>query len=303
MNLTNVDLNLLVALDALLAERHVTRAAERLSVGQPAMSATLRRLRRLFDDELLVRSGDSMARTPLAESLVRPVRDALHAAQRVLDVGRRFDPATDDRTFTVVASDYVGLVLLKPLTKRLARTAPRVALVVRPVAEGFLTQIRRDRVDLAIVPREIMPTVVDLPSTDLFSDRFVVAVDAARGCQGPQLDPASLTNRSWISTWDDARLDSGARIPRVADDLIAVELSTQTSLLAPFLVSGTNLATPILERMAGLLGTAAGIRAVDPPDPAQSITEAMYWSPRKTADPGHQWLRAEVERVAEELSR
>ena len=110
--LTGIDLNLLVALDALMAERSVTRAAERMSVGQPAMSATLRRLRCVFDDPLLV---TGMVTTPLADSMVEPVREALSLIERALATRSQFDPSSSERTFRVVASDFVTLVLLRPL--------------------------------------------------------------------------------------------------------------------------------------------------------------------------------------------
>lgn len=303
MELNSVDLNLLVALDALLAERSVTRAAHRLSVGQPAMSATLRRLRRLFDDELLVRDADRLTPTSLGESLRRPVREALEAAQRVLFVGNTFAPASDHRTFTIVASDYVGLVLLKPLVRRMAQLAPNIVLVLRPVGPGVLAQIRLEGIDLAIVPREIMPAHVELPSTDLFSDRFVIAVDESLPCELD--DPAipRLHDRRRVSTWDDALPGSSGWPPRTTGGTVAVELSTQTSLLAPFLVGGAQLTTPVLERLAAILGPVAGIRTIEPSKPLQSITEAMYWNARRTDDPSHRWLRGELEDVARGLDR
>src|SRR5919198_2534586 len=119
MNLKSADLNLLVALDALLTERNVTRAAERLSLGQPATSAALRRLRRLFDDQLLVRRGRVMELTPLARTLVTPVREILQGIDGLLSIRPEFDPECDERSFSVMASDYVALILLRPLLARL----------------------------------------------------------------------------------------------------------------------------------------------------------------------------------------
>ena len=105
MNLKSVDLNLLVTLDALLAERNVTRAAERLSIGQPAASAALRRLRRVFGDPLLVRRGRVMELTPLAQTLIIPVRDVLQEIDGLLSVRPEFNPACDQCSFSVLASD------------------------------------------------------------------------------------------------------------------------------------------------------------------------------------------------------
>src|SRR4051794_38510851 len=123
-SLHQLDLNLLLPLDALLTERHVTRAAARLHLGQSGMSAALSRLRRFFDDELLVRNGNALDLTPLAQALVSPVREAITSVERLLTTRPHFDPAVDSRTFRVIASDYMTLVLLRPLLARLFADAP-----------------------------------------------------------------------------------------------------------------------------------------------------------------------------------
>src|ERR1700754_4132374 len=133
VGIASVDLNLLIALDALLSERNVTRAAERTSVGQPAMSASLARLRKHFDDQLLVRQGRQVMPTPLAESLVGPVREALAAVETVLVRSRAFAPRTDRAAFTIVAADYVTMVLLRPLFGAITDEAPYVRISVKPV--------------------------------------------------------------------------------------------------------------------------------------------------------------------------
>ena len=299
MNLNGVDLNLLVALEALLAERNVTRAAERLSIGQPAMSAALNRLRKLFDDPLLARVGGELVPTPLAETLVRPVHEAIVAIQSVLGVRGDFDPSTDHRTFTIVASDYVGLVLLRPLVRHLATAAPRARLVVRPVAPEFLTDLRRDQVDLAVVPQELMPERMGLPHEELFRDRYVCAVDAANQVIGAALSVEEFTGHPHLAS-------SGGPLPALGQRQLgslslfpAAEVSTQTSLLAPFLLAGTDMITLVLERLGRRLQDAAGIRLVEPPVPLQTITETMYWHPRRADDPGHRWLREQVTQAAE----
>src|SRR5262249_40164285 len=112
MNLRSVDLNLLVALDALLSERHVTRAAARIGLSQPAMSNALGRLRGVFGDELLVRTPTGMTPTPRALELVDPLRQLLRQAERVLQSDRGFDPATSDRVFTIRMSDILACLIL-----------------------------------------------------------------------------------------------------------------------------------------------------------------------------------------------
>ena len=127
MNLGGLDLNLLVALDALLSERSVTRAAQRVGLSQPGMSNALGRLRRLFDDPLLVRQGATLVPTARAEALIGPVHEALELIRRALDVPAGFDPATDRRSFRLSCSDYSVLMLIGPLVRALAADAPGVA--------------------------------------------------------------------------------------------------------------------------------------------------------------------------------
>jgi DNA-binding transcriptional LysR family regulator len=301
MNLNGVDLNLLVALDALLAERNVTRAAERLSIGQPAMSAALNRLRKLFDDPLLSRVGGELAPTPLAETLVRPVQEAITAIQSVLSVRGSFDPGVDHRTFTLVASDYLALVLLQPLIRVLASAAPRVRVVVRPVAPEFLADLRRDRIDLAIVPRELMPERVGLPHEELFRDRYICAVDADNDEVGDALTTEQFTRHRHLASGGGVLPALGHRQLGAFGLLPAAEISTQTSLLTPFLLAGTDMITLVLERLGRRLQEAANIRLVEPPIPLQSITETMYWHPRRGDDPSHRWLREQLIEASREL--
>lgn len=300
MNVTNVDLNLLVALDALLTERSVTRAAERLSVGQPAMSATLGRLRKLFGDQLFVRKGGDMVPTAMGQALVGPVTEAIRAVQAVLDVVDAFDPTTDRRTFTVMASDYVGLVLIRPLVRRLSVKAPEVRLIVQPVAPDYEAMIRQGRVDLAILPGEMLDPSPELRRESLFQDRYVFAVDAEDAGIGDRLTIEQLASHRRLATGDrelpalgDRQLDGLTLDP-------AAELSTQTSLLAPFFVAGTGLIILTLQRLVDELGW-AGIRAVEPPLPLRTIDECLFWSIRRDSDVGHRWLRQEIMTTAQQL--
>ena len=132
MELAGVDLNLLVAFDALMEERSVSRAASRLSLSQPGMSNALARLRKVLGDPLLVREGLALVPTPRAEALRQPVRDALAIIRGALDSPVGFDPANDHATCTVSCSDYSLLMLIGPLVRRLAATAPGVTIRVLP---------------------------------------------------------------------------------------------------------------------------------------------------------------------------
>ncbi|HEY4701185.1 MAG TPA: LysR family transcriptional regulator, partial [Streptosporangiaceae bacterium] len=194
-----MDLNLIVPLNALLEQRHVTRAAESVGIGQSAMSAALGRLRRLFDDPLLVRSGRVHELTPMGQSLVEPVRTVLTSLDQLLTTSPHFDPATDTRTFTVVASDYVTLILLRPLLERLYAEAPGVAVDVVPVSGQTELTLERAEVDLVIMPREIAgPALAQMPQRTLFTDRYVAAVWNQHREVGDTLDRDQLTQLRYV---------------------------------------------------------------------------------------------------------
>src|SRR5574341_2476601 len=168
---TELDLNLLVALEALLVERNVTKAGERIGLSQPGMSAALSRLRRHFDDELLVRVGRDYEPTPLAQELCVPLEELIADMERVLDQRATFDPATATRTFKIRLSDYAMVVLMHPFLERLQREAPGIDVRFHPMELPTVDDPPRD-VDLTIIPT-MYPTGGELE--DLFTDRWVVA--------------------------------------------------------------------------------------------------------------------------------
>jgi len=300
MQLGSVDLNLIVALDALLAERNVSRAADRLMVGQPAMSSTLARLRTLFNDPLLVREGRVLKATPFAESLVEPVRAVLAQLESIINVGTAFDPLVDSRTFSIIASDYVALVLLRPLLERLPTIAPNVQIHVHPVEPDHLELLRRSQVDMLIMPREVLPTQHGLPYEHLFSDTFVCVSDAANPDVRDDLDaevfsrlPYLASNQGTMSSIVERRLDEAG----VARN---VEMVAQSFVMAPFLLPGTRLVTIIQKKLATLLmSDPSKYRVIATPAELDEISEIMVWTPKQTSDPGHEWLRAQLR----ELSR
>lgn len=302
MQLGSVDLNLIVALDALLAERSVSRAADRLLVGQPAMSSTLARLRALFNDPLLVRDGRTLKATPFAESLVEPVRAVLAQLESIINVGISFDPLVDSRTFSIIASDYVALVLLRPLIERLQVTAPNVQIHVHPVAPDNLDQLRRSQVDLLIMPKELLPAHLQFPNESLFGDTFVCVVDAANPLAHGGLDIAEFSrlpylacNQGVMPSIVEARLDA-LGVTR------NVEMVAQSFVMAPFLLPGTRLVTVIQKKLAELLmADDRKYRILESPVELSEISEIMAWAPKQNVDAGHEWLRAQLRELAAQI--
>ena len=280
--LGNVDLNLLITLDALLIERNVTRAAARLSLGQPAVSASLARLRRHFDDPLLARDGRGYVLTTLAESLVEPVRAAVLAADAVLGRRRDFDPAVEQRSFAIIATDYVSLVLLRPFLAGLTIDAPSITITIQPISADNAERIRRGSADLLIFPDELNRDLADIPRTVLFSDRFVLVADrnnpdVAMGGAQPSLVATQLDAQGVVHRCD---------------------VVTEEFVVAPMMVVGTRLVAIVPERLVHIVASPA-LRILEPPFALRPLTEAMWWNPRTTNDPAHRWLRQRLlERAA-----
>lgn len=299
MSLSGVDLNLLVALDALLTERNVTRAAERMSLGQSAMSAALARLRKQLGDPLLVREGRTYRLTTLAESLVEPVREAIAAADQVLGVRRPFDPRTDERAFSVIASDYVTLVLLRPLLAALAVEAPGVRISIMATGGDFDDRLRRGSADLLIYPVDLAEPLSGLPRTVLFSDEFVLVADRDNPDVADELDVDAFTRLPYAGI--------GGAVPAVVESQLEalgvvprLEAVTQNHVILPFLVAGTRLVSFVPQRLLRSMSAHAQVRTVRFPIELRPLVEAMYWTTRSSDDPAHRWLRA---RLVEQAAR
>ena len=304
MNLAGVDLNLLVALDALLDERSVTRAANRVGLSQPGMSNTLARLRKLFADPLLVREGLTLVPTPRAESLRQPVQEALNLIQHALGNQDAFVPASAHATVTVSCSDYSILMLIGPLVRRLTTTAPGLTVQVVPRAADAVRLLRDGDADLVIEPVEIIPDVT-LPRMRLFTDRWLCCVWDGTAEVGDRMTMETYLRLGHL-VYSAARghpvslVDTylaQAKVPR------RIEFTVESFLLAPFLLQGTDLVTLVPARAASHLRRTAAVRFLEPPLRLPSITEMLWWNPRHTADPAHAWLRARIAEIAAELDR
>lgn len=296
-----IDLNLLVALEALLEEKNVTHAGVRLNTSQSAMSGSLARLRRHFNDELLIRVGREYELTPLAERLLPVVRSSLQKAEEALSLTRHFDPGRSRQRFSVVMSDYVMTVLVEPLLRVIAEEAPGVRIDFHPIVDGQLENETHLRChDLMIVPLGYqLPGV----SEAVMHDRFVCLVDP----DNPRLADGRLGLRDLADmphaacaigkshTPAERQLETLGIVPRV-------QVSTPGFSVLPFLVSGTDLVALVPERLARRYEGFARCAVVPTPFPDVPLVEAMYWHHNRHADPAHRWLRETVRRVGESLS-
>ncbi|HEY9389188.1 MAG TPA: LysR family transcriptional regulator [Mycobacteriales bacterium] len=303
MNLRNVDLNLLVALDALLAERSVSRAGQRIGLSQPAMSGALGRLRKLFGDPLLVRVGRDLELTRNAEDLVVPVREILTRIEQTIQTRPAFVPANDSRAFSISASDYATLVLLVPFLRALAVEAPGVTINILPRSSDARRLLHTDQADLVIEPRELLGQT-EFPSRHLFGDRWLCAVDA----DNPHVPVSRITWEQYLalphliySIGADRRLNLADQHLEALGVRRRIEITVESFLLVPFLLQGTPLASLVLERVARRLTGATNLRTLEPPLALPDINETMYWHPRHTTDPAHRWLRERLHTAATAL--
>jgi len=296
-----IDFNLLIPLHALLVEANITRAAERTMVGQPAMSASLARLRQHFGDPLLVRTGRKMVLTPLAESLVEPVGEAVATMHTVMDTSAAFDPAPLRRTFTVVASDYVTMVLIKPVLQEIVAEAPGVRLDIVSPREGLVPLVRRIECDLLIAPATSVPKeLLTYPNQELFSDEFVVVVAEDNDGVGDSVTMKELARLPYLGV--DKPIPAVREMRREGYELdprVAVQASHFAVTMHA--VAGTQMATLVQARLFSHLAPGAGLRSVPLDAELPPLVQWMYWHPNYTADPAHLWLRDKLAKVAMSL--
>jgi DNA-binding transcriptional LysR family regulator len=285
-SLAGVDLNLLPALDALLTERSVSGAARRCSVGQPAMSGSLARLRAHFDDPLLVRRGRGSTLTPVAEGLVGPVRDAVAGVEAVLGRAVAFDPASTERTFTVATSDYVAVVLLRPLLADLAGRAPGVRLRIRPSPAGD------DLADVVVRPAEIAREDARSARATLWTDHFRLTADAANAAID-DVDVARFLTMPYATVATPGRTLLERQLAEQGLER-RPDVTTEAFAAVPLLLRGTPLVALVPGCLVRALDPHGALRTAAPPIPLRPLAMVMAWDPRLTADPAHAWLREQL---------
>ena len=305
-HIATLDLNLLAMLRELIRERNVTRAAERLGVTQPAASAALARLRRHFDDELLVRSHGSYVLSPLGLHLAEHVEQACAAAERVFASANAFDPSTSDREFTLLMGDYTVAMIGERLSRHLAEVAPRLRLNIRVVRESLAEAGELiGHIDGIIVPPMPPLLVPQVHSVELFRDRWICVCWNGNDVLGDSApDLAELAEMSWVAPHLPDRGDrsSAPILIQLAmlgiQPHIAVRIASYQAV--PQFITGTNRVALLQEKLARKLAAPLDLRLVEFPGPSQEIVEALWWREDLDDDPAHRWLRQTLARVATE---
>jgi LysR family transcriptional regulator, nod-box dependent transcriptional activator len=291
MRFRELDLNLLVVLDALLTDTNVSRAAERLHLTQPAISNSLSRLRRHFHDDLLLKRGRRMVPTPLANSLRTPVRDALLQFQTIADTRPNFNPASATHRFIIVASDYVAATLLAEAVMRLQTEAPGITIVSHQLTERNLEHFHHGDWDLLIAPK--LPAISGHHTRLLFRERFTCIASASNTTIGDTLTLKQyLAARHVIASFDDPNLmafDEAFLTSRGHKRQVAAAVSNFT--LLPLFVVGTDHIATIHSRLARRFAKTIPIRIVRPHVAFPYVEELLHWHRHRDRDPASLWLR------------
>ncbi|WP_394822485.1 LysR substrate-binding domain-containing protein [Pendulispora albinea] len=294
MDITGIDLNLLVVLDALLAERSVTLAAKRLRLSQSGTSAALGRLRLLLDDPLFARTPRGLSPTPRALLLVEPVRQILTSVEHVL-AAPKFDPATAERTVRLAMGDYAQYVVLPALLSRLAREAPRVAIAVTPLVREPRAHLDDGSCELVLAPG--LKTAGALHAETLFHERMTTI--ARKGVVGKKLGLRQFTSLGHVLVSPEG--SGGAMVDRaLAERKLRrfIALRVPHFLVAPEVVARSELIATLPDRVARRAAEALPVRGYVPPVPLPSFSIALGWHARSEGDPALSWLRATLQKVA-----
>jgi len=305
VNLAAFDLNLLVAFEALFAERSVTRAALRLGLSQPATSHVLARLRAGLDDPLFVRTPAGLVPTSRAEALAVPIEETLDRLRAALRAGLPFDAARERRSYTIAAADLAQLLLLPALAARIAKTAPSIELVVKPVAPDEVERRLADgSLDASIgVSRAIEDS---LEHAHLLDERLVSVT-----ARGHALLRARGSAEAKIAAWCGARhlrvVPSGDPVSRVDRRLEAlrrtrhVVVTVQQFFTAPHLVACSDLVWTAPARMAAVYARRLPLSVRPLPFTVEPFHLQLSWHPRRAKDPAQAWLREQIVAVSRAL--
>lgn len=301
MNLAAIDLNLLTAFEALLEERNVTRAGQRIGLAQPSMSSALTRLRALFGDELFIRTAAGMQPTARALALARPIGAALAQIRATLAPDTDFEPATARRRLTVAVTDYGDLVVIPALVALLRQEAPGIDLIVRPIADTAASLAALERGDVDALIGGHLPDSPRIVRRSLFEEDFVCIRDKKHAAPLTAGDYLRLPHALFSSTGGDGS-------PGVVDALLAMEgrkrrvaVTLAHVVAVPFAVAGTDLVATMARRVAGRFAEIAGVTLMPLPYDAPPFAIDLLHSRRATADPALSWFLAAIERVGRSL--
>ncbi|MCI0916269.1 LysR family transcriptional regulator [Pseudomonas stutzeri] len=295
MRFNHLDLNLLVALDVLLEEQNITRAAERLHMTQSATSGVLGRLRTFFEDDLLVQVGRKMQPTPYALELAKPVREVLLTIRSSITTKQVFDPASSKRHFKLMTSDYLITVLFSQVIQKIHEHAPNITFDMIAPNDGDL--LVRGEIDLMIVPERYI--IEGHPAQLLFEEEHVCVVWQGNTLIGEQLSLEQYMEMGHIS------VGFGRNRHLSIEDWFMnqygfnrrLEVITHDFNTLPQLVVGTQRIATMHQRLARLYAAHLPLRILPAPVKIPPMQEYMLWHRSMDGDPMHRWLRERIQEL------
>jgi len=311
MSIKGIDLNLLVYLDVLLRKRNVTRAAESLGISQPAMSNSLKRLRELFGDPLLVRTSGGMSPTERAEKLQPLVREIVASVEKAIEPVKKFDASRADRVFRISVSDYGESTLLPHLLRRMRSEAPNITLDILTPSDVSYQDIEGGNVDLVINRFDDLPQ--SFHQRTIWRDSFSCLINHNNPLRknfnletylegshvwvsktgmgiGVGVDPGAGQQLGWV---DDALAKLGKKR--------RIRVFTRHYQVAMHLAELRDLIITLPTKAANLIKAHPDVIILPPPFDIPEIELQMAWSPLLQHNPAHQWLRRLIADVAHEL--
>jgi len=298
MRLNGLDLNLLIALHAVLTERNISRAAERLHITQPAMSNALARLREHLGDEIVMRSGRKLLLTARAESLIEPVRDILMRIESTVAAPQLFDPITSTRTFALLVSDFTASVLVQPLVQRLATVAPGVRFALLSQASGNnIERLESGEVDLLIVPEQYRSD--HHPSMRLFEEQYVcVSWRAPRGGRKRLSFDDYLAAGHVVTQFGDGRIPAfDSWLMKQFGVIRRNEVTVSSLTAAAEMVVGTQRIATVHRRLAQRAARHLPLTIWPAPLQIPPLVEYAQWNRVRAEDPAIKWLLGEIQAV------
>jgi DNA-binding transcriptional LysR family regulator len=300
MHISGVDLNLIASFEALLEERHVSRAARRVGLSQPAMSHALGRLRALFGDPLFVRSARGITPTPRAVELARSVRGAMDQLRALLGGPVPFDPSTAQRRFVVAANDYAEVTVLAPVLRRLAKEAPGIEISIRRVEQLFREpegDLAEGGIDVAIgFYSGSGPLLPQIHEQLLFEEEHVVLT----GGTAKRIPFRVYAEAEHVAVF--YRMEGPGLIDRLLEERGAkrrVAVAAPHFLSIPFLVAGTDRLATVPAGLYEIFRGMKGLHAVPVPFEMPVFGMRLLWHQRTQQDPAHMWLRGQLSAVRE----
>jgi DNA-binding transcriptional LysR family regulator len=281
-------------LDALLSMKNVTSAAQLMMVSQPTMSTALRTLRVHFSDDLLRRVGSKYELTPLAHELRPLLQVVLAGAERTFSMASAFDPASSDRRFTVMSSDYGVSTLGARASLAFSDAAPSASLVFLPYDVSYLdhTEEKLRNVDAMLMPTGV---IHGFPHLELTTDEWVCVVSSDNSAVGSDITMEDLASMPWVSP--STHLPIAPMLQLSAMGYVPqVEVEVDSFALVPALVVGTSRIAIMQRSLAELMGHGR-LRIIRCPFPVADVVQNLWWHPRHDLDPGHQWMRGIFDRA------